>query len=236
MMGALGSQSCPGPVVATIAAAAHLSEEERDRLAEGRLRVTVVVDGYLPWPDEGDVVLEIDGADVWRVTCEATPTITPTLSGEPWAAARTRRVERLADGPSFLLAANLGLGAVLLGMARSLLDRGAEHARTRVQFGRPIGGFQGVAHPLANAWARVSAAEELVRLVATEATAGHPNIERSRLARAEAADAALTTAYAVHQAMGGVSFAEETGIGAISTRIRQWSLLLPDTEIDGASP
>jgi hypothetical protein len=51
---------------------------------------------------------------------------------------------------------------------------------------------------------------------------------RSRLVRAEATDAALRTAYVVHQVMGGLSFAEETGIGAASTRIRQWSLLLPD--------
>ena len=48
------------------------------------------------------------------------------------------------------------------------------------------------------------------------------------LARAQAAAAALHTAYVVHQAMGGLSFAVETGIATISTRVRQWSLLLPD--------
>jgi hypothetical protein len=28
--------------------------------------------------------------------------------------------------------------------------------------------------------------------------------------------------------MGGMAFASESGVGATSTRIRQWSLLLPD--------
>jgi alkylation response protein AidB-like acyl-CoA dehydrogenase len=113
-----------------------------------------------------------------------------------------------------------------------LLDRGAAHARTREQFGRPIGGFQGVAHPLANAWAEVTAAGELVRLVAAEHDGGTSGPSgdpmRTRLARDRAAAAAMQTAYAVHQAFGGLSFAEETGIGVLSTRLRQWSLLLAD--------
>ncbi len=227
LMGPLGAACCPGPIVATIAAAPHLSDDERDLCAAGQLRASVAVGGYLPWPDETDVAFEIDGDDVWHVSFECDPVVA-TLSREPWAPVRVQRDRLLGDGPGFIAAAELGLAASVLGTARMLLDKAAQHARTRVQFGRPIGGFQAVAHQLADGWARCTAAEELVRLVATEQVIGTVSTARCRLARAEACDAALRTAYIVHQVMGGLSFAEETGVGAASTRIRQWSLLLPE--------
>jgi hypothetical protein len=232
LLGALGAGLCPGPVVASAAAGAVLTGDEAKALADGRLRVSVAVGGYVPWLTGADVVLEVDGDEVWRVEAERLDRPAPTISGESWSAARTSKVERLDSGADFVVAAELGLAAAVLGMARTLLDRGAAHARTREQFGRPIGGFQGVAHPLADAWARMSATEELVRLVAAEPnrfdTATPARTDRARLVRTQATAAALQTAYVVHQAMGGLSFAVETGIGAVSSRIRQWSLLLPD--------
>jgi alkylation response protein AidB-like acyl-CoA dehydrogenase len=232
LLDALGGGLCPGPVVASVAAGAVLSDDEARRLAAGELRVTVVAGGHVPWLATADVVLDVDRDNVWRVEAEVEDRQVETLSREPWPAARVSRVAVLRDGPRFVVAAELGLAAALLGMARTLLDRGAAHARTREQFGRPIGGFQGVAHPLANAWAEVTAAGELVRLVAAEHDGGTSGPSgdpmRTRLARDRAAAAAMQTAYAVHQAFGGLSFAEETGIGVLSTRLRQWSLLLAD--------
>jgi alkylation response protein AidB-like acyl-CoA dehydrogenase len=229
LMGALGAARCPGPIVATVAAAPHLSPEEQARLATGGLRVSIAVGDQVPWHSTADVVLEVDSQDVWRVTADPTGPESDGLSGDPWTPATLTRAERLADGVGCLVAAELGLAATLIGSAQPMLDRAADHARTRVQFGKPIGSFQGVAHPLAESWARLTSAAELARLVATEATRGAAVLHRARLVRTEASDAALRTAYAVHQAMGGLSFADETGVGAASTRIRQWSLLLPDT-------
>jgi hypothetical protein len=232
LLGVLGGGLCPGPVVTSAAAGTVLAADEAALLAQGRLRVSVAVGGYVPWLSSADVVLEIDGHLLWRVEVEPEARPAPTISGDAWTAARTTRVERLDGGAQFVVAAELGLAAALLGMARTLLDRGAAHARIREQFGRPIGGFQGVAHPLADSWARVTAAAELVRLVAAESDrtdhAASRHTYRARLARAQATAAALHACYVVHQAMGGLSFAVETGIGALSTRVRQWSLLLPD--------
>jgi Acyl-CoA dehydrogenase, C-terminal domain len=226
---ALGAGLCPGPVVASVAAGAVLTTDEARALAGGHLRVSVAVGGYVPWLSTANLVLEVDGDHVWRVTAEPEekPVIC-TLSGEPWVPARITRISRVDNGVGFIVAAELMLAASLLGMARVLVDRGATHARTREQFGRPIGGFQGVAHPLADAWSDTTAAAELVRLVAAEqARGGSVTTFRARLARDQAASAALRTAYVVHQAMGGLSFAVESGIGTITTRVRQWSLLLP---------
>jgi alkylation response protein AidB-like acyl-CoA dehydrogenase len=229
LMAALGAASCPGAIVMTVAAAPHLSPEEQARLATGDLRVSTAIGDQVPWRTTADVVLEIDGEDAWRVTADPIGPESDGLSGDPWTPTTLTRIEPLPDGVRFLVAAELGLAATLIGAAQPLLDRAADHARTRVQFGKPIGSFQGVAHPLAESWARLTSAAELARLVATEATRGGAVLSRARLVRAAASDAALHTAYAVHQAMGGLSFANETGIGGASTRIRQWSLLLPDT-------
>jgi alkylation response protein AidB-like acyl-CoA dehydrogenase len=49
----------------------------------------------------------------------------------------------------------------LVGLAQRSLEIGAEYARERIQFGVPIGGFQAIAHPLADCATRVDGAELL---------------------------------------------------------------------------
>ncbi|MBX3595044.1 acyl-CoA dehydrogenase family protein [Sphingomonas sp.] len=45
-----------------------------------------------------------------------------------------------------------------IGLARDALRRGADYARDRVVFGRPIGQNQGIQHPLAERWIQIEAA------------------------------------------------------------------------------
>ncbi len=61
--------------------------------------------------------------------------------------------DRVLDGVSGDDVADLAAvlaAAELTGSARWCLEAATEHARTRVQFGRPIGQFQGIKHKLAN--------------------------------------------------------------------------------------
>ena len=51
----------------------------------------------------------------------------------------------------------VGLCALQLGVLERALELTAEYARTRVQFGRPIGGFQAVAQRLADAYIDIEA-------------------------------------------------------------------------------
>jgi alkylation response protein AidB-like acyl-CoA dehydrogenase len=78
--------------------------------------------------------------------------------------------------------ATLGLCAFQLGVTERALELTAEYARTRVQFGRPIGGFQAVAQRLADAYVDVQA----IRLTLWQAA--------WRLSTGQAADAELATA------------------------------------------
>jgi alkylation response protein AidB-like acyl-CoA dehydrogenase len=55
-----------------------------------------------------------------------------------------------------------GAAAEALGVAQRALDLGVEHAKTRMQFGKPIGTYQAVSHPLAQTYTDVELARSLV--------------------------------------------------------------------------
>ena len=70
----------------------------------------------------------------------------------------SRRFNRVEETPRFRAAA----AAEALGVAQRALDLGIEHAKTRTQFGKPIGTYQAVSHPLAQTYTDVELARSLV--------------------------------------------------------------------------
>jgi acyl-CoA dehydrogenase len=54
------------------------------------------------------------------------------------------------------------IAAEAIGIGRAALRIAAQYARRRVVLGRPIGQNQGIAHPLARAWANLEAANLMV--------------------------------------------------------------------------
>jgi acyl-CoA dehydrogenase len=97
-----------------------------------------------------------------------------------------------------------------IGSARFLLDRSIEHAKTRVTFNRPIGQNQGVQYPLAQAYAKVEAADlmrwDALRHIA-EGSADASG--RSALAKVLASEAAWETARAALTTFGGWGLSSE---------------------------
>lgn len=59
-------------------------------------------------------------------------------------------------------AGHRALASEIVGVSRAVLDVAVEHARTRVQFGRPIGSFQAIRHRLAEAYAHTAGADAMV--------------------------------------------------------------------------
>ncbi len=112
-----------------------------------------------------------------------------------------------AEQPRDLLA--IVLGAEALGLARWCLDTAAEHARTREQFGRPIGQFQAIKHRCAD----MAVALELARAAVWDATRGALTPEEAHLAAgaagALAPEAALGIAKDTIQILGGIGFTWE---------------------------
>jgi acyl-CoA dehydrogenase len=101
------------------------------------------------------------------------------------------------------------VAAEALGTGRVALRRAVAYANERVVFGRPIGQNQGVAFPLAEAHARLGAAELMIRLASWRYDAGLPCGEQANLAKWLAADAGWHAADQAMQTHGGFGYATE---------------------------
>ncbi len=101
------------------------------------------------------------------------------------------------------------IGAEAVGLGRAAIARAASYARDRVVFGRPIGSNQGIAHPLAKAWAELEAADLMVFDAAARYDADEDCGAQANAAKylgAEACFKACETAVLSH---GGMGYARE---------------------------
>jgi acyl-CoA dehydrogenase len=96
-----------------------------------------------------------------------------------------------------------------IGLGRAALKRAAAYAKERVVFGRPIGKNQGIAHPLAECWMELEAAELMAMKAAWQYDNGQPCGPAANAAKylgAEACFKACQTAVMTH---GGYGYARE---------------------------
>ncbi|MBV9660243.1 MAG: acyl-CoA/acyl-ACP dehydrogenase, partial [Acidimicrobiales bacterium] len=96
-----------------------------------------------------------------------------------------------------------------LGVGRAALRRAVAYAKDRTIFGRPIGKNQGIAFPLAEAYARLHAAELAIREASWRYDSGLPCGEHANLAKWLAADAGWQAADQAVQTHGGFGYASE---------------------------
>lgn len=100
--------------------------------------------------------------------------------------------------------------AMLVGISEATRDIGAEHAKTRVQFDRPIGVNQGVKHPCADMAVRCEAAWAQTVVAALAHDESHADVEAQTCsAWVVAADAAERNAGTTLQVLGGMGFTFE---------------------------
>ncbi|MCU1463024.1 MAG: Butyryl-CoA dehydrogenase [Acidimicrobiales bacterium] len=101
------------------------------------------------------------------------------------------------------------VAAEALGIGKVSLRRAVAYANERSVFGRAIGRNQGIAFPLAEAYARLHAAELVVREAAWRYDHGLPCGEEANLAKWLAAEAGHFTADRAVQTHGGFGYARE---------------------------
>jgi alkylation response protein AidB-like acyl-CoA dehydrogenase len=226
--GALGAAGLPGPLAATAFAGAVLPAEALGPVVAGEALVALGAPPLLPWAPLASVFLEIAGERVYRARPAGPVTPLETLAGEPWGRMALEREAELADLEGGLARFHVTLAAQLAGAGHRLHETGVEHARTRRQFGRAIGEFQAVAHPLADCAMRLHAASALVRLAAFRLDAGDARAPGlAAAARLSAGRAALATAHVVHQTLGAVGVTLEGPAFHLSRRVRQLVSLPP---------
>jgi alkylation response protein AidB-like acyl-CoA dehydrogenase len=118
----------------------------------------------------------------------------------------SRRFNRVEETPRFRAAA----AAEALGVAQRALDLGVEHAKTRTQFGKPIGTYQAVSHPLAQSYTDVELARSLVYWAAWCVAEDDDRAPRAAAAAmAFATEAAVAGCERSIQVHGGIGFTWE---------------------------
>jgi len=202
----LGYALYPGPYLATVGfALPWLGPAERARVAVGEERWSVEVDGLVPWLASVDFVVA-DGGTAYPARGDEEPTVDPSRP--------LGRLER-GDGSPLPGAANLprartAAACEAVGVAQRALDLGVEHAKAREQFGRPIGVYQAISHPLANTYADVELARSLAYwaawCVATDDEQAPAAAAAAKSFATEAAVAACERSIQVH---GGTGFTWE---------------------------
>jgi alkylation response protein AidB-like acyl-CoA dehydrogenase len=183
-----------------------------------------------------DLVVALHGGDLLLLPADR-PGIArlplDTLSGEKSFEVTFDDVEvRVADrlgGGAAALAAALTAGALartaeMVGAAQRVLDLAVEHARTRVQGGRPIGGHQAIQHACADLVRDVDTSRGLLYVAAWKASEGRPAGADVATAKAYAGEACLTVARRGHQIFGAIGYCEEHPLHLLHKRVQAASV------------
>jgi alkylation response protein AidB-like acyl-CoA dehydrogenase len=211
----LGRALYHGPYFSTVAVVLPaLPDDLRAEVAAGEASWTLALGPLVPDLDTADRVAIVGGDGIYELegaerevlaTSDETRPLGVVRGGEPGR--RLAESGVLEEIRSRLLAA---LAIEACGVARRGLEYAIEHAQTREQFGKPIGVYQAVSHPLADAYTRLELARSLALwaawCVAEDDDQGPIAAAAAKASAAEAAVRVCETAIQVH---GGIGFTWE---------------------------
>jgi alkylation response protein AidB-like acyl-CoA dehydrogenase len=221
-MESLGGAAHPGPLVETFFATQVLPADDRARVAAGELVAAVGAPPIVAWAPCAQRFVEVAGGTAWLAEADGPVEPVATLGGDPAGRVRLARRAQLGATDRAQALADLAAAAYLAAAGRTLVAAAADHARVRKQFGRAIGSFQAVAHPLADAVIALDAAATLARVAAWEWDERDPGAgTRAAAARLSASRAAERAAHAAHQAFGALGVMRDGPAFFASRRILQ---------------
>jgi alkylation response protein AidB-like acyl-CoA dehydrogenase len=211
----LGRALAPGPYFATVALALPvLPDDLKAEVAAGDTSWTLVLGPLAPGLDSadrvafaaGEGIFELEGAErVLLDTSDETRPLGVVRGGDPG-----RRLADAAILPAIRARVLAALALEACGVGERALELAVEHARSREQFGRPIGAYQAVSHALADAYTRMQLARSLALraawCVAEDASNTALAVAAAKASAGEAALGACETAIQVH---GGIGFTWE---------------------------
>jgi len=216
----VGRAGLPEPLATTIAAAEIVRRsDEAARWLPG------IADGSIALglgAGPGGIVVGVSWADQVIVAAGQSEVLVLPVSDIGWPAlASADRGRRLAgigeipetatklsgvDAASAFDVSVVTTAAELLGVAQAMLEMSVEYAKTREQFGQPIGGFQAIKHHLANVYVGLSFARPVVARGMWSVATGQPTASRdtshAMAAAGHAAKLAARIALQVHAGIG----------------------------------
>lgn len=230
----VGGAGVPGPVADTVAvvapALAAAGHPRAGAVLDGTARVACGVGrtGPIPYASIADLVVLDDGDQVRAhdaADCNVEPvdgvdgarhlaTVTPHGPGEVVPVDRDRALAR----------ATLATAAELVGLGQRLLDLAVGYVSERQQFGKPVGSYQAVKHPLADVKLALAFARPLSLRAGWSLAAGRPDAARTvasaKIAANEAAQLAARVSLQVH---GAIAYTVEYDYHLYAKRI--WAML-----------
>jgi alkylation response protein AidB-like acyl-CoA dehydrogenase len=129
-----------------------------------------------------------------------------------------------------LLIAAVAKCAEMVGGMQRVLEMSAEYAKTRVQFGRPIGSFQAIQHHAANMAIDVETSREIVMDAAYKIAAGLPFEMEASATKAWVSDAYRKVCYLGHQIHGGIGLIVEHDMQLYYRRAKTAELAYGDAD------
>ena len=252
----LGRVLYHGPFFSTIALALPaLPSDLRAEVAAGTSSWTLALGPLVPDLDTaervavagGDGIFELEDAErEVFATLDATRPLGVVRGGET--------TRRLADSTVLVEIEARSLTALALeacGVARRALEYAIEYAASREQFGRRIGSYQAVSHPLATSYTRLELSRSLALWAAWCVATEDPQASlAAAAAKSSAAESAVAVCEASIQVLGGIGFTWEhelhrlykralgiESFGASGTRLRAEiaAALLNDSALSSAS-
>jgi acyl-CoA dehydrogenase len=125
----------------------------------------------------------------------------------------------------------LSVGAWSLGAASRALELGIAYARDRVQFGKPIGQFQGVQWLIADSATELEAARALLAQVARRVDAGVARRREASMAKLFATEVAGRIADSMLQVHGGSGYTKDMPLERIYRDLRVQRIIEGTSEI-----
>ena len=251
-----GRRLASAPLIETIVAARLLAELAGARAtpwleaaASGETIVTLALTELIPGVAQvipagaiADGVLTLQGDEVALIAIPRGHEAQPNHGSQPIASltlagpgAVGERIP-IASGPEARRAFLAGIeewklltAAALNGLSRRALDMAVDYAKERIQFGRPIGSYQAVAHPLADRAVDVDGSQLLTwwaaRRIADKAPDAPAAVSMAYWWACKTADE--TTRRAIHT-FGGYGVTMEYDLQLYFRRAKAWPLVLGD--------
>ncbi len=235
----LGRGLYHGPFLSTIGLTLPaLPPDLRAEVAAGTSSWTLALGPLVPDLDTAERIAVAGGDGIYeleRAEREVFATIDATRPLGVVRGGETTR--RLADSTVLAEIEARSLTALALeacGVARKALEYAIEYAASREQFGRRIGTYQAVSHPLATSYTRLELSRSLALWAAWCVSTEDPQAPlAAAAAKASAAESAVAVCEASIQVLGGIGFTWEhelhrlykralgiEGFGASGTRLR----------------
>ena len=253
----LGRALYHGPFFSTIALTLPaLPSERRGEVAAGETSWTLAFGPLVPDLDSAERIAIVGGDAIYELEGGEREILTTTDASRPLGVVRGGEPgSRLSDTgvlTEIQARSQTALALEACGVARLALEDAIEHASSREQFGKKIGAYQAVSHPLADAYTRVELSRSLALFAAwCVATGDSQAALAASAAKSYAGESAVAVCETAIQALGGIGFTWEhrlhrlykralgiESFGASGSRLRAEiaAALLNDDSVSTPSP